>query len=287
MVFELETRNSEKVCKSNPRDVARVAIQNTLSPTLWKENWKFSESLVKIIREHRIMSHPIMDAFERGKFDKEQIRFIHIEFYQAFADVFTDAVIQAMFKASCLENLKPTAKVTARFLLQFNLLEELGFKPNPEIDDSFFGNPKWAHFSQYYETLTALSFNQAALSNYIPLASALACRATFESAYDDYLLLMTVLATSEVVFHDYASLWAKAVSKATEIDVTKGYHSIHVEDETGDSIEDGHAHDAWLLVTQAVNADRYQEIEHKLEVCLNTWASFLDDLFKTDTKELI
>jgi hypothetical protein len=263
------------------RELGRQAILNTVPKSEWEQNWQFSRALIHEIENHRIMNHPIMQALNGGKLNFEQMRIVHLEFFHAFAQVFTDAVIQAMFTASQLESrLGPAAKPSARFLLQFNLLEELGFKPGFGSDGSYHGNPSGAHYAQFCDTLDKLQVEPKTVNQYVPMASSLACRATFESSYDDHLLMTTLLAVSETVFHDYAGIWAKGVSQSTDIDVNKGYHSIHVEDESGESIEDGHAEDAWILFCQAVSAERYDEVKHDIYVWLNTWTTFLNDLLE-------
>ncbi|MFN6567565.1 hypothetical protein [Dendronalium sp. ChiSLP03b] len=261
------------------RELGRQAIINTVPESEWQQNWQFSRALIEEINSHRIMSHPIMQALNGGQLSFEQMRVVHLEFFHAFAQVFTDAVIQAMFTASQLESrLGPAAKPSARFLLQFNLLEELGFKPGFGSDGSYEGNPNGAHYAQFCDTLAKLHVDPKKINQYVPMASSLACRATFESCYGDHLLMTTLLAVSETVFHDYAGIWATGVAQSTDIDVTKGYHSIHVEDETGVSIEDGHSEDAWILFSQAVTSDRYDVVKHHIYVWLNTWTAFLDDL---------
>jgi hypothetical protein len=261
------------------RELSRQAIRNSLSAADWERNWQVSQNLLEQINAHRIMKHPIMKALSGGAVTFEQMRQIHLEFFHAFAQIFTDAVIQTMFTTSQLEpRLGLGAKAAARFLLQFNLLEELGFKPGIDTDDSFCGNHRLAHYIQYGETLSQLGVTPAMLANHIPMTSSVACRATFEGCYGDHVMMSALLAVSETVFHDYATLWAMGVSQTTNIDVTQGYHSIHVEDETGQSIEDGHSEEAWILFTQAIIPERYEEIQHKIQVWLTIWASFLDDL---------
>jgi hypothetical protein len=261
------------------RELGRQAIINTVPPSEWEQNRQFSRILIAEIESHPIMNHPIMEALNGGQLSFEQMRVVHLEFFHAFAQVFTDAVIQAMFTASQLESrLGLGAKSSARFLLQFNLLEELGFKPGVDADGFYNGNPSGAHYVQFCETLAKLQIESQTVNKYVPMASSLACRASFENCYGDYLLMTALLAVSETVFHDYAGIWAQGVAQSTDIDVTQGYHSIHVENESGVSIEDGHAEDAWILFCQAVSLDRYDEIKHDIHVWLDTWNVFLDDL---------
>ncbi len=196
------------------RELAQQQIRDTLIPTQWEENWQLACTLVEQVKNHRLMSHPIIRHLKDGDFQIEQMCFIHLEFYHTFVQVFTDSVIQAMFTASQLERrLGPTAKTSARFLLQFNLLEELGYKPGCGSDGSFNGNPNGAHYFQFMKVLQQLNVDAKTAANYLPMASSLAGRATFENCYDDYLLLVATLAASETAFHDYANFWAAGVAQ--------------------------------------------------------------------------
>ncbi|MNF09212.1 hypothetical protein D3C80_2098240 [compost metagenome] len=65
---------------------------------------------------------------------------------------------------------------------------------------------------------------------------------------------------------------------ATDIDVSRGYHSIHVETETGESIEDGHSEDAWILFCQAITEDRFEEMVQRVDLWLKVWNDFCNDL---------
>lgn len=113
---------------------------------------------------------------------------------------------------------------------------------------------------------------------FVPLASSVAYRATFEGTFHDYVLLTGLIAAAETVFHDFAGSWAKSVRQCSDIDVNQGYRSIHVENESGEAIEGGHSEDAWLLFVQAVTPERYEEVLRKVREWLNVWASFCDDL---------
>ncbi len=274
---------------SNARELSRQAIRNSLSPTEWERNWQFSQKLIEQINDHHIMRHPITKAFSHGEVTFEQMRQFHLEFSYGVVQVFIDAIIQAMLTASQLEpRLGLEAKTAARFLLQFNLLEELGFTPGIDTDGSFCGNHRLAHCIQYGETLAQLGVTPTMLANYIPKASSVACRANFENCYSDHVMMSAILASAETVFHDFANPWALGVSKVTNIDITQGFHSIHVESETGQSIEDVHSEEGWMLFTQAITPERYEEIQHKIQVWLSTWSSFLDDsIVERSVKDLI
>ncbi|WP_249337141.1 hypothetical protein [Serratia plymuthica] len=87
-----------------------------------------------------------MSKMNSGEFYLNQMKVFHLEFYHAFSQVFTDAVIEALSSAKRLEGrLGAREKMAARFLLQINLLDELGFHPGTcfglfqRKSDLFFG----------------------------------------------------------------------------------------------------------------------------------------------------
>jgi hypothetical protein len=79
------------------------------------------------------------------------------------------------------------------------------------------------------------------------------------------------------VFTQFAGPWAKGVGAKTSIDVSGGYHSIHVEKD-GQFIDDDHSEDAWFVFQQAITPDRHDEILSRVSEWLDTWSSFLDQL---------
>ncbi|QGW85543.1 hypothetical protein EAAEB30_02125 [Enterobacter asburiae] len=263
----------------NTRQLGRDAIVATVDKHVYTENRAFANRLIDRIESHPLMRSPILAKMNSGEVDIQQMRVFHLEFYHAFAQVFTDAVIEALSAAKQLEApLGAQAKMAARFLLQINLLDELGFHPGEDAEGNYNGQPALAHYVQFFTTIQQLGMTEHEVKSWLPMSSSLACRATFENAYGDYTQLVGLLAVAETVFHDFATPWAKGVDKATDIDVTKGYHSIHVESETGESIEDGHSEDAWLLFCQALTEDRYAEMEQRVDLWLKVWNDFCNDL---------
>ncbi|EPF6111591.1 iron-containing redox enzyme family protein [Enterobacter cloacae] len=263
----------------NTRQLGRDAIVSTVDQRVYRENRAFANRLIDRVESHPLMRNPILSKMTSGEFDIQQMRVFHLEFYHAFAQVFTDAVIEALSAAKQLEApLGAQAKMAARFLLQINLLDELGFHPGEDNEGNYNGQPALAHYVQFFNTIEQLGMTEQEVKAWLPMSSSLACRATFENAYGDYTRLVGLLAVAETVFHDFATPWAKGVDKATDIDVTQGYHSIHVESETGESIEDGHSEDAWILFCQAITEDRYREMEQHVDLWLKVWNDFCNDL---------
>ena len=274
---------NQVVDTDNPRKQARQAIQSVVSPELWKRNGEFSSHLLDVIQAHGISRHPLMAALSEAKFDLALMRAFHLEFQHAFARVFTDALLRLMFTTRELETeFGPLGKVAPRFLLQLNLLDELGFKPGT-AKGGFSGSPMLAHYVQFDQLLSQLELSRENIAAYRPSGAALACQASFEENFDDHMLLSCVLAVAETVFGRYSGPWAMNVGASTGVDVSQGYHSIHVEHE-GESIEDEHSEDAWCVFRQAARPERYDEIESSVKRWLDTWCEFLEHLLTQGQK---
>lgn len=265
----------------NPRAIARRAIENSVLQERWDENGEFIHELRRSIAEHRIMQHSIIGQMESGTADLQSQQYFHLEFRHAFAQIFTDALIQTMVTCAQLEDaVGARGKVAARFLLQLNVLDELGFLPNTDQGSDYMGNPDMSHYVQFDDTLRQLSLSPQAVAGYTPSDAARACRATFERQYSDHVGLSAIMATSETVFGAFSGPWSRSVGAVTSIDVSAGYHSIHVEHD-GKFIDDDHSEDAWYVFRQAITPERYSAVSAQIIAALDTWAAFLDMLAGT------
>jgi hypothetical protein len=263
---------------SSPRSSGRDAVERSVPAAIWRQNFAFRTQLLAFIQAHRIMRHPIIEQLDAGTHDLAAQQLFHLEFRHAFAQIFTDGLIRAMCTSSQLEpRLGAIGKVSARFLLQLNVLDELGFQPVSTDGGDYAGNPHLAHYVQFDETLRQLGISAVQANAYVPSAAAAACRATFESNYDDHVSLVTVLAVSETVFTRFCGPWAKSVGAKAGIDVSDGYHSIHVEKD-GEFIDDDHSEDAWYVFQQAIEPDQHEQMLAKVAQWLDTWCDFLDQL---------
>jgi hypothetical protein len=265
-----------------PREIGRKLIESTVNPNAWRQNVAFSHELQKnIIDKHKLCRHPLIGLLNTEKLNTEVTKMIHFEFSYAFAEIFTDSLIQAMITSASLEpRMGAAAKVSSRFLLQLNLLDELGYKPkaNTTNDEEYAGNPFLAHYIQFNETLEELGAKHEDLLNFKPSAAAKAARATFTDNYTDHLNLTAVLAVAETVFTLFAGPWAKSVSMSTNVDVSRGYHKIHVEDEHGEFVDDDHSEDSWYIFRQAVQEKDYNMIRENVSQWLDIWYDFGDQV---------
>ena len=265
----------------NPRAVAREAILESVDPEVWKQNAKFSDELISMIAGHRLAEHPILSAMDSCQFDLEWLKFFHLEFSRAFAEIFTDSLVYAMATCSQIEpKLGPKGKVSARFLLQLNMLDELGFQPMVVDSGEYAGHPYLAHYVQFSETLSELGLSEEDVRSYQPSATSLAARASFEDYYDKHQELTCVLAVAETIFSKFAGPWSKNTGENANIDISKGYHSIHVEDDHGDFIDDEHSEDSWFVFRQAITSENYEDMRALVQKVLDIWAEQADYVYQ-------
>ncbi|MEQ1879231.1 MAG: hypothetical protein ABL958_21525 [Bdellovibrionia bacterium] len=262
----------------DPRGIGREAVQKSVPPEIWKQNLAFTQEMVEVALAHPLNNHPILAELDKSTLNKDITRTLHLEFSHAFAQIFTDSLIHAMATSADLEQrLGPLGKVSARFLLQLNLLDELGYCASEKGGDEYTGNPYLAHYMQFSETLEQLGAKSRDILEYKPSAAAKAARRTFTDYFNDHVLLTGVLAVAETVFSKFAGPWAKSVGKSTDIDVSKGYHKIHVEDEHGSFVDDDHAEDSWYIFRQALTPDKYDEVRELIPMWLDSWNDFCDN----------
>lgn len=264
----------------DPRQAAREIVKASVDPKVWSENEACTRRLVEIICGHRLHRHPILDAFEQKEFTLESITLVHLEIRAAYLEVFAESLIRLMQTTSQLEyRLGARAKMAARFLIALNVMEELGFKPNPAGTETLYGHPSLSHYWQFTDAVTALGAPEETWRKQQPSPEAVAVRASLENAHDDHLRLAVVLAMIETVYMPYYGPWARntlAVCKA--VDVPNGYHTIHVENDAGEFVDDDHSEDSWYVVRQALTPERRGEIETLVGETLDLWAGFMDML---------
>lgn len=271
----------------NPRKYCRQLVRESVDSATWSRNEAFTHRLADTIRGHRLHTHPIVDAWRRKQFTAESMQLVHLEVRSAYAVVFTDALLRLMQTTSQLEpKLGYKAKLAARFLILLNVVDELGGKPNPGGTETLYGHPGYSHYWQLAETLDALGAGEDVWHSYVPTPEARATRETLEKNFDDHLRLSVILAAIETVYVPYYNPWAANTvhicSPDTSTDVAEGYHSVHVDDEEGKSLDEDHSEDSWHVVRQALTPDRYAEIEKFTVETLDVWARFMDMLLRKD-----
>jgi hypothetical protein len=267
----------------NPREASRQIVRESVDAQAWHANEAFTRKLEGMIQASRLFNHPVIASWSRKEFTLASMAIVHSEVRAGFAEHFGDALIHLMQTTTTLERrLGPKAKMAARFLIQLNVLEELGYKPTPLGKAGFCGHPGFSHYWQLVETLTALGEPESTWASYVPSPEAHAAAATLRGNFDDHLRLAVVLAGIETAFIPYYGPWADNTIAVCQTDISGGYHSIHVEDDAGTVVDHDHSEDSWYIVRQAVTPDRYAEIEALLADTLEVWARFIDMLSVKD-----
>ncbi|MBA3772885.1 MAG: hypothetical protein H0X13_10475 [Ramlibacter sp.] len=265
----------------DPRTASRQLIKESVDLSLWERNQTFTLRLIKdTIQAHRLHTHPILEAWQNEEFDLRGIQVVHMEIRAAFLEVFSESLLRLMQTASQLEgSLGYRAKLAARFLVQLNVLDEIGFKLAPSSNDNSIGHPSFAHYWLLADAMTTLGLDEAGWRAHATSAQARAVRATLEDNQDDHLRLSVLLACIETVFMPYYSPWAKnSIRVCPALRAPGGYHSVHIENDEGHFVDDDHSEDSWYIVRQALVPGRYQEIERFTTDLLDTWAQLFDVL---------
>lgn len=260
----------------NARIVCRAIVRETVPPGLWEQNERFCHELLAQIKGHPLLSDPLIAALGEAKLDIEPLRRLHLEFRYAFAQTFTDALLQAMVLTRKLEpRLGPMGKVAARFLLQFNVLDELGFQAGNGV---YAGTPVNAHYVKFFETMRELGIDDAQVAAYVPSDAAVACYRMIESAHDDLETTLAILAVEETIFESFAGPWAANMRQRTVVDTREGYHAIHVHQDGIESLDDHHAEDLWYVLRMALVPGQYNQARRKTAECLDTVHRFVRSL---------
>lgn len=264
---------------TDARESCRAIIRELVPAELWAQNERFCGELKQVMQGHGLLRDPLIAALGSGALPPDALKRVHLEFRYSFAQTFTDALLRAMYLSVRVEpRLGALGKVAARFLLQFNVLDELGFLPTA---GGYGGSPKRSHYAKFHETLRQLDISEAEASAYVPTDAAVACRRMIEGAYDDLVATLVILSVEETIFESFAAPWATNMRERTEVDVEKGYHSIHVEHDGG-SLDDHHAEDLWYVLRMVLTPDDYARAKADAVTCLDTVHWFVRSLAGAD-----
>ncbi len=262
---------------TDARTNGKRIVRESVPAALWAQNEAFSNEIAELISNHALTRHPLINNLSDGGISEDALRLFHLEFRYAFSQRFTDAVMHTMLGADELEaRLGATAKIGARFLLGFNLLDELGFAAGTD-GHNLQGSPADSHFVMFNKTMLELGIDEAAAQAWEPAESSKASRSLIEDSAGDYMSMVTVLMVIETIFEAFAGPWSKNMRTATEVEVDGGYHAIHVDAE-GVSVDDDHAEDLWYVFRQAVTPDRYDDVRVKATATLDNIVGFIDGM---------
>jgi hypothetical protein len=252
---------------NNARINGRQAVQNTTPVALWTRNGEFLKKLDNIINNCHFVCHPI---FQTKNFhfpdDKAWVKRFYLSATR-LTDTVTNAVIRVLSTSVQLQSrLGIKAVYSARFLLQINLLDELGFR----FVDDHRGHPALSHCMLFIETLSQVGVDIQELETFQPTHEEQVLYRCFETNYNDYLRLICILALFDTVFLKTIAEWLLEMAGFYDINVSRGYYSI--------PIDDGASDDTRYLFQQALVPERYNEMWTLVEETLEIWAVWSDQL---------
>ena len=262
----------------NPRQIARVAIQKSISDDLWLQNQQFIDHLKQRLQRHPVSSHPAIQALNQACFNQTQLKRIHLEYRHAIVQIFTDALLIAQYQSRQVESrLAPGSKMYARFLLTLNTLDEFGFRPGVDTFGYYRGNPCYGHYPLFERLLDQLGITVEERCAYIPSAIAQEVRTYLEASFNSFSQVTSLLAVAEeevVLF----SAPLRENTKALGVDVTSGYYLCHgtSDDAQAEASDDAHEDDLWYVLMQALAPEQYAVITDLCEQYCDMWAQFWD-----------
>ena len=257
------------------RTDCRAVIRELVPADVWAHNERFCGELRAAMRDHELLRDPLISALGAAALPPEALKRLHLEFRYSFAQTFTEALLHAMALAVQIEpRLGALGKVSARFLLQLNVLDELGFEPRSE---HYGGSPRNAHYTKFHDTLREQGVTEREANAYTPSAAAIACRAMIERVSGDLVSTLAILAVEETIFESFAGPWSTNMRQRTTVDVDRGYHAIHVE-HGGASLDDHHAEDLWYVLQMVLTSEQHDVARKVTRQCLDTVHDFVRSL---------
>lgn len=257
----------------------KSALKEAVSPVQWEKNVRLAEGVVELINSHPIKNHELLKKLEDQSLRLDQLLLTHSEFKYTFSEIFTDLLLKLMLSSKCLQERVGNidAVAAARFIIQINLLDELGYKPGVEEGD-YIGDPKEAHFAQLRATMQSLNITE---SEYVPSRAAIKIRKLLECSTDiDLAVGAGLLFASEYLFPLFANTFARNLSVTSGHDIEEGFHSIHTDDEVGNNIEDDHAGDCLALLTVSVTSANVAAVKYYVQQFLNLVVEFCDNILE-------
>ncbi|SDH56340.1 iron-containing redox enzyme family protein [Variovorax sp. OV700] len=262
------------------RTAARNAVRESIADVQWQRNDTFTRELSTELQQHAFVQHPLIAAMNAGEGSLEWLRGFYLDTVHAVSGRFIDYVLQAVLNCAQIEDRIGRRGVTAaRFLLQINVIDELGFEPGASVE-GFIGNPGKAHVLQLYDVLEQLGISEAMVRAHRASSAAIHMANVLETNRNDHLRLATVLAAYESTLSPWSDCWATATRALSTVDTGRGYHAIHVEDHDGHVVDDDHSEDSWHIVRQALTLERTEEVRHLALHLMDTCQSYVDYQFR-------
>jgi len=246
----------------------------------WNENMAFLESLIQSVKNHRINKHPVVSNLESCEYSLQEMQTMHME-YRAIVHIFTDALLMAQFLALKVENvMKPGSKAYARFLLTLNTLDEFGFYYDSEKPVLFQGTPQRSHLILFENLMTDLGITDEDRQEFVPSPVTQKLKEYFLSAYDDYPLLLTLLAVAEEIVMIFSPVM-RLNTGALGIPVEEGYYQVHgvSDDEDNNACDDFHQNDLILILAQGAGGYDQQKLLKNTLAFIDLWEEFFNQDF--------
>lgn len=252
----------------------------TVGQKKWDENMHFMQSLISTVKKHKINQHPIVKEMQSCEFSLQEMQTIHME-YRAIVHIFTDALLMAQYQSRKVENvMKPGSKAYARFLLTLNTLDEFGFYYKIGEPCNFQGTPQRSHLILFENLMTDMKISDNDRQVFTPSKVTQKLKNYFLAAYDDYPLLLTLLAVAEEIVMIFSPVMRDNTG-ALGIPVEEGYYQVHgvSEDEDNDACDDFHQNDLWLILAQGAGGYDRDQLIQNTKVFIDLWEDFWNQDF--------
>ena len=257
------------------RKNARDEMIASVGQKKWDENMQFLQVLISKVKNHKINQHPIVETMNSCEYSLQEMQTMHME-YRAIVHIFTDALLMAQYQAKKVENqMKPGSKAYARFLLTLNTLDEFGFHYKIGEPCYFQGTPQRSHLVLFENLMTDMKITDKDREDFVPSAVTQQLKEYFLAAYDDYPLLLTLLAVAEEIVMIFSPVM-RINTGALGIPVEEGYYQVHgvSDDEENDACDDFHQNDLWLILAQGAGGYDQQDLMTNTEKFIGLWEQF-------------
>lgn len=254
----------------------------------WNENMLFVQELVDLVKNHKIKQHPIVARLADSQFSLQELQTMHME-YREIVHIFTDALLMAQYQSKRVENvMKPGSKAYARFLLTLNTLDEFGFHYQIDEPCKFQGTPQRSHLILFENLMSDLSITDLDRQLFEPSAMTLKLKECFLAAYDDYPLLLTLLAIAEEIVMIFSPVM-RLNTGAVGIAVEQGYYQVHgvSDDEENNACDDFHQNDLWLILAQGAGGFDKQSLKTNTQEFIDLWDAFWSQGFSENQIESV
>lgn len=259
-----------------------AAMEASVHVDLWRLNGKVIQSIRKEVAEHSLLTHPILKDLTSERICLDRLKWIHLEYRHGIVQLFTDALLMALFQSRQLEpRLSPGAKLIPRFLLTLNVLDEFGFEPGSDLDGHYKGSHDKAHYPLFEKVLDDMSVTQSERIDFTPSTPSQKLNEYLQANYESYPVLLALLAVAEQQVITYSPALRAAV-KHCGIDVSSGYYHVHGARDSVETnaFDDDHQDDLWWALRQACEPCDLQKVRDAVLTYLNLWQEFWDHCYQ-------